>query len=878
MYNEEEVQELFEVVFKLSAKDVNDKLVKVRNRPEIAKRRWFWELLQNAKDAVKPHEKVSVKLIIGNDNGQYFAEFQHNGNPFRYQDAKNLIFPYSDKGDEEDSDKSGRFGTGFLATHILSKEILVKGVYLKDSQAFNFSFTLDRSGTDKPQIADSISKTWQIFREKRTEILNYQYSPSNYETSFRYNLDKDGLDLAIQSIEDLDAALPFALSFIPKVQKIEIFNQISNTSIVYHKIDSNTKQLAENIKRFSIEKKSIKNEQTEDVYIALVVCSDDNVDIALEVYEQSNLIYIKEFLEHQPLLFCPFPLIGASDFKFPVVINSVSFLPKEERDGIWLADTVEGKINQGLFEKVLPLYNSIVKYVSTEKWQNTHLLLKHLKENLLIADFNATWFKDSIQTHAKAFVKSIPLVDVSEDKRLAIILNDISVYFPWDLKENTRLVLWDYMKTLFPENVPPKEQVNDWYDVIWDDCPRVTVNSFTKFIAGFKSVEALQERIGKSKEETLLWLNNLVSFINVEEPVLLNGADSSVLPNQFGYFKRKDELYLDDGTIDKKLKDILADMSQITPKVYDWRLDMLEKKIFLELPATRTRTIALIGTTISEAIKELLKEENPTNELRNVFSKLLNWINDNSDKGKEYFKGLKTETLLYKTANESKIKHITDLLQKDRDGEISVEQLSAINSSNIALLQDPDLELKVRLGEQVLLDQHKEREEFIFKKKVGDVFENVFKQLINQDAKLQISKVEGEEDFIIVNNNTQKKFYIELKSINIAEDRVSMTHKQAKKAPAYPGDYILCIIPNNGESIDEQYFTTNAKFDKTIGNKLARKVAEALTFEAPDIGISVEFEDLLLNSYSKYRYKFFIQQSIWGQDNFDSFKEKLLEF
>ena len=878
MYNEEEVQELFEVVFKLSAKDVNDKLVKVRNRPEIAKRRWFWELLQNAKDAVKPHEKVSVKLIIGNDNGQYFAEFQHNGNPFRYQDAKNLIFPYSDKGDEEDSDKSGRFGTGFLATHILSKEILVKGVYLKDSQAFNFSFTLDRSGTDKPQIADSISKTWQIFREKRTEILNYQYSPSNYETSFRYNLDKDGLDLAIQSIEDLDAALPFALSFIPKVQKIEIFNQISNTSIVYHKIDSNTKQLAENIKRFSIEKKSIKNEQTEDVYIALVVCSDDNVDIALEVYEQSNLIYIKEFLEHQPLLFCPFPLIGASDFKFPVVINSVSFLPKEERDGIWLADTVEGKINQGLFEKVLPLYNSIVKYVSTEKWQNTHLLLKHLKENLLIADFNATWFKDSIQTHAKAFVKSIPLVDVSEDKRLAIILNDISVYFPWDLKENTRLVLWDYMKTLFPENVPPKEQVNDWYDVIWDDCPRVTVNSFTKFIAGFKSVEALQERIGKSKEETLLWLNNLVSFINVEEPVLLNGADSSVLPNQFGYFKRKDELYLDDGTIDKKLKDILADMSQITPKVYDWRLDMLEKKIFLELPATRTRTIALIGTTISEAIKELLKEENPTNELRNVFSKLLNWINDNSDKGKEYFKGLKTETLLYKTANESKIKHITDLLQKDRDGEISVEQLSAINSSNIALLQDPDLELKVRLGEQVLLDQHKEREEFIFKKKVGDVFENVFKQLINQDAKLQISKVEGEEDFIIVNNNTQKKFYIELKSINIAEDRVSMTHKQAKKAAAYPGDYILCIIPNNGESIDEQYFTTNAKFDKTIGNKLARKVAEALTFEAPDIGISVEFEDLLLNSYSKYRYKFFIQQSIWGQDNFDSFKEKLLEF
>ena len=72
--------------------------------------------MQNAKDAVKQDEKVSVRLIVGSDNGQVFVDFQHNGNPFRYQDAKNLVFPYSDKGEEDNSDKSGRFGTGFLTT------------------------------------------------------------------------------------------------------------------------------------------------------------------------------------------------------------------------------------------------------------------------------------------------------------------------------------------------------------------------------------------------------------------------------------------------------------------------------------------------------------------------------------------------------------------------------------------------------------------------------------------------------------------------------------------------------------------------------------------------------------------------------------------
>jgi len=271
----------------------------------------------------------------------------------------------------------------------------------------------------------------------------------------------------------------------------------------------------------------------------------------------------------------------------------------------------------------------------------------------------------------------------------------------------------------------------------------------------------------------------------------------------------------------------------------------------------------------------LLKEENPSNELRDVFSRLLNWLNDNHYKAREHFKGLRTETLLYKTANESKIRHITDLLQKDRDGKISVEDLSNIDASKIALLQDPDLELKIRLGEQVLADLQKEKEEFKFKKATGDIFETLFHQLINSDNRLTIQKVEGEEDFIITNPATNKHFYIELKSIRTTENQINMTHKQAKKANAYPDNYFLCIIPNNGETIDQSYFLSNAKFDPTIGVKLSNKIKAALAFEAPETGISVEFEDALLSSYSKYRYKFSIQRNIWGQDNFDTFKSKL---
>lgn len=874
-YNEEEVKELFEVVFKLSAKDINDKLIKVRNRPEIAKRRWFWELLQNAKDAVKPGELVSTRLVIGSENGKAFANFQHNGNPFRYQDAKNLVFPYSDKGEEEDSDKSGRFGTGFLATHILSKTIEVNGIYLKDEQALNFNFILDRSGSDKPQIAESISKTWQEFRAKRTEIKNYSYSPAKFETSFKYGLDTESLSLAIESVKELDSSLPFALAFIPKIERVEIVNNIQNSSVIYEKRTDSTKKLTENISKIVIEKKLNENNTEKTEIINLIICSNKIVEIAIEVLEIDGQTIIKEFSDNQPLLFCPFPLIGANDFKFPTVINSLSFLPKEERDGIWLADTIEGKTNQNLIESVVPLFKLIVNYASINNWHETYLLFKTLKEKLNIADLNSIWHKDIIQSPIKNLLKEVDLVEVTDGRRLPISHNDITIFFPNEINENIRLQLWEYMSAIFPNNIPKKNQISKWHSVIWEECPKHNITSFAKLIAGYKTIANLQISLSLNEDETFRWLNNFVQFVNLHDGSLVNSSDCQLLPNQFGVFRRKDELFLDDDTIDQELKEILADLSKVTNKVTDWRIDMLDKRIYLELPSTRTKTISHIGITIAEITKELLKEDSPINEIRNIFSRLLNWLNDNNFKAKEYFKGLKTETLLYKTANESKIRHITDLLQKDRDGKISVEDLSNLDANKIALLQDPDLELKIKLGEQVLADIQREREDFMFKKSVGDVFEKLFYEMINNDKKLIIKKVEGEEDFIISNPANNKEFYIEIKSIRSTNNEISMTHKQAKKANSYPENYFLCIVPNTGEKIDSNYFLNNARFDSKIGVKLSNKIKSALEFEAPEIGITVEFEDALLSSYSKYRYKFSIRRDLWGNDNFDVFKSKL---
>jgi len=886
-YDQEEVQELFDVVFKLSAKDIDDKLKKVSNRPEIAKRRWFWELLQNAKDSVKPTEKVSVNLLIANNETGYYVEFKHNGNPFRYQDAKNLIFPYSDKDDEQNSDKSGKFGTGFLATHILSRQIDVKGIFLKDNNAFDFEFTLDRRANEKTEIAESIGNTWQTFRKNKTHLPQYNYSQNNYETFFRYNLDDDSLNIAINSIDDIAQSLPFVLAFIPKVEEVKIENQIRNLCYKFQLV-KNTK-LTENLTEFIIIKKIIASGIEHEDLIRLIVCSDGKLDLAIQIKNEDEKVELISFQEHQPLLFCGFPLIGASEFKFPVIVNSTSFVPKEERDGIWLESTGYGLINQPLFERVVDLFNSLCEYASINNLVNTHLLFASLKESISLNDFNAKWFKEKIQDELKKNILAMDLVYLnSEGKEKAQNVN-----FPYHEKQEIRLEIWSFLKDAIPSLVTKKADVGNWYEVIWGDWQhKATLSTLTKFIAGFKNVDTLGKQLNKDKSGTLKWLDEYAAFISNNDSTLLNIENCKILPDQFGNFKKKDELWLDDDTIPDDLKELLPSLAKLSKKIYDWRTDMLEKKIFLELPTNRTRTISVLGSTIVDIVKDLLREENPSNDLKDLFSRLLVWLNEHPDIAKNYFKGIRTDSLLYKTASDSKIKYVTQILERDRSGEIGIEQLVVIDDpKKIALLNDPqleaklklgekylndpDIEIKLQLGEQSFADFRKEKEEFQFKKSAGDVFETLFKQLIQVDNRFEIKKVEGEEDFIITNKDSKHEYYIELKSIKGKTSEIEMTHRQVKKAYRYPNNYVLCVIPHEGNLKDEAFFRNNALFDSTIGTKLSLKIQEALSFENDAPGVKVLFEDDFLKAYHKYRYTFLIDSSLWGKDNFENFIEKL---
>ena len=89
--------------------------------PTIPKR-WVWELIQNAKD-VNIGGKVRVRIEADLDGSDAHVTFNHNGGAFSAENIRFLIEQVSSKSRTKDSTgrptTTGKFGTGFLTTHLL---------------------------------------------------------------------------------------------------------------------------------------------------------------------------------------------------------------------------------------------------------------------------------------------------------------------------------------------------------------------------------------------------------------------------------------------------------------------------------------------------------------------------------------------------------------------------------------------------------------------------------------------------------------------------------------------------------------------------------------------------------------------------------------
>ena len=626
------------------------------------RRRWVWELLQNAKD-VSTDNGVNVEIEVSPSS----IEFRHNGKPFLLDNITYLIEQVSTKERAEDKEErakiktTGKFGTGFMTTHLLSKIVTLNGT-LKDDITSpvsyrSFDLKLDRSPSSVPQMVENIKNSMRVFEKLDSDnsqpLTNYDEG-TICDTVFNYPLNESSIKVAHKGIQDLKDNIPLTLVIVRELNQVKIIDFTTSNSDTpietYYKEISETK-LNDNISQYKISKTCSNTSESTEYNFLLLRDKDDYVQVIAEFKEEDSIKSFEPPHPNRPLLHCVFPLIGSEGFGFPVYFNSPVFNPTEPRDGIFLSqieDVEEDKDiteNKQLIETAVDLYIKLASFI-VEEWQNVFWLINIKTPE---QDVDKTWYKEKVLDTIRPFILDLKLVENIKGEKIKF--GEAKIPYPQKDAE----LLWDFISFKYQKQFPQRENVatlSSFIKTAWGKDCQYTLEDLAKDVAGYKDIISISYDLKLNLDLTFQWLNELIALILERNKELLN--DYAIIPNQKYGFKKLNELYRDLG-IPPELKYIFGQFSgTIKLDIHQILIHSLVDQSNLEI--SKKRDITYVSNRINSILD--IDETSDSYNIRNglfLLSQVL-FKNTGTDEqaiqfSKQYFLSAFTQTFLYKERN-----------------------------------------------------------------------------------------------------------------------------------------------------------------------------------------------------------------------------------
>jgi hypothetical protein len=620
------------------ATKIHEEMTKLRagvDASPTTPRRWVWELIQNAKD-VNIDGKVRVRVEADLDGSDAHIIFKHNGGAFSAENIRFLIEQVSSKDRTNDSDgrptTTGRFGTGFLTTHLLSERVLVRGVAAgKGFAPRKFKLSLDRSGTELQDIIDAVQAAKDSILDLDDQPEHTGYVPGKFNTAFRYELaDQTGKNVARAGLADLDTCLPYTLAFVREIESVEYANRrLSLAEPEDERVDGEVQILsvtAADSEGFADPGSS-----------SIAVLSNGLTTIAIPVKQTADGVRILPVGPSVPRLFCDFPLLGTEAFPFPVVINNPTFNPTEPRDGVFLTKTdrpfPQSEDNKGIIEEALALYLLLLDHASRNEWQPLYLLAPVKPVAAELARLDQKWYTTEILKPMRDTLLRTKIVRTAAGKMAPIHSVDgaSNIWFPSGSTDKIRRAIWRCCKTWIPGQLPAQSEVEAWHEIIWPECNRLTLDQVAGFIEDDNTIETLAGELSEEKE-VHEWLNDFYATLKLSEPDFLAVVTKRrIFPNQNGTFKKKADLSRDAGDIDTALLDILKLLGN------DLRDHLLDPEIDTDLDDLSQRDGNFVVNQITGAIDKLIIDRNAMDHYRPAVTELLRWFHKNPSPAKKLF-------------------------------------------------------------------------------------------------------------------------------------------------------------------------------------------------------------------------------------------------
>lgn len=548
---------------------------------ENTARRWIWELIQNAKDVSVNNGMVNIEIDFS-ENERYLS-FKHDGKCFTTENIVYLISQVSSKERNQSPDNgiTGKFGTGFLTTHLLSQKVVVDAFLQDENEPLKkIHILLDRSGETKEAVIAAVNESFRQLKESKEIDLSVLEKTGGFNTRFLYELNDKGIEIAKSGLKSFYASIPYVLAFVERINSIKI-----NDALYIERGEKGKLGIAE-VHTIYITENGSKNK------LFILLYHKEKIDLAIPVKAKNNDIFIDEYPKDVPKLFCTFPLIGTEDFSFPVIINSAYFNPNDPRSGIYLTN-VENKAvdeNKNLIRQALNAYKDLLDYVAEHHWKQTYNVV-HVPRQPQRDWLSKDWFADIIE-ECKKHIKYAEIIDTEGGERKALYdsWNDSDIFIIGDMETVEREQVWELINPIYPNRIVPFADIHKWYASLWLECRNFNMQSLVQIIEEFGCLETLKLNLNNSINP-IIWLNNLYrALVNSKNTKEYKAV--KIYPNQLGQFCSIKELYIDKdiedvykqilSLLDNECKEILLDKGIQLPEdilrgIYDY--DMLFEDI-----------------------------------------------------------------------------------------------------------------------------------------------------------------------------------------------------------------------------------------------------------------------------------------------------------
>ena len=548
-----------DVKYEQYCNSVGAKLLYLDNPGDIDCKRWPWELIQNAKDTVVKREKDKFVDVVfhryTDENGHQYLSFSHNGEPFSAKALIGLVWTFSaEKRSEEitedgirrDKQSTGRFGTGFLTTHALSRIIEIKGALeTKDKGLISVDMTLYRDGTTDKELREGVSRTEKETRYDEREIELKDGFPI---TEFIYHLDRaDKIRPARMGIDNLMANSAQTMTFCPTIRSITIKDEVDK---IYYRICRKVSDKPNQGHLTQCEFEETKDGNSQNRIFIVNSIEESNSELTLFKKFERNLrlqlaIEVDERKEVKPIaydvspsVYCSLPLIGFERMTLPFYINSNDFEPVRERYALYLNKKRKDEsynnetnsyeevifpngINWMILERSIPMYEELIDYLIANGYTGLYNLANGLGQ---IFDNGFGWPDEEKNCLAARYI--IPLREVIVHKSIVKTnaglksIKDDRLYFPTKEKSD----FYEICNNIYGNSMPVFDEIKYWIRNKWGT---------------FKFTDGFEESIDKSSQSifSLVDTNSVADFIeeagNINSLALIDKSNPIEWLNSF---------------------------------------------------------------------------------------------------------------------------------------------------------------------------------------------------------------------------------------------------------------------------------------------------------------------------------------------------------